>query len=60
MTGDDLITKITEAVDNDTAMSICMNAPLKARQEAADLLYIDYEWVRKALLCKHIVLEARG
>jgi hypothetical protein len=60
MTGDDLITAVTEAATEQEAARLVRDAPASARSEAADILYVDTErhsapWVRAA-----IVSEARA
>jgi hypothetical protein len=60
MTGDDLITKVTEATSHDEALSIALRAPARARAEALDLLYIDDLGLGKTGQAKAIVREARS
>lgn len=60
MTGDDLITLVTNAPDVSTARGIVFHAPVQARYEAADLLYLDADNHSKMWACINIVREARA
>jgi hypothetical protein len=60
MTGDDLITLVTDAATDAEALAIVHGASVQARFSAADLLYIDADhhgmpWTERA-----IVAEARS
>jgi hypothetical protein len=59
MTGDDLVTALTEAHDERTACAIADDAPASAVRAAADILYVEGDhslrWLRNA-----IVSEARA
>lgn len=60
MTVDDIITKITEAPDEESAKAIINAAPHRVLMRVADQLYIETEgrgtsWIRRA-----VVKEARS
>jgi hypothetical protein len=53
MTGDDLLTMLTEAHDDATAREIVNQAPASAVRAAADLMYVEGDhgmrWLRNAV-----------
>jgi hypothetical protein len=59
MTGDDLVTMVTEAPCEQGARDIVFAAPAGVVRDAADLLYIDPDFPLPAMR-RHIVREARS
>ena len=60
MSGDDLITLVTEAASTSDAARIVRFAPAAAIREAADLLYIEVEGHSPVVVRADIVREARA
>lgn len=60
MTGDDLITLVTEAGFELEARTIARKAPSSALHAAADLLYIDDDGMSRNILATAVVREARA
>lgn len=60
MTGDDLVTLVTEAPDHATALRIASEAPSAARHGAAELLYVDLYGLSRTDQAEAIVAEARA
>lgn len=60
MTGDDLITLVTEAASAAEATRIVEAASVQARYSACDLLYLDCDHHGQPWMIKAIVREARA
>jgi hypothetical protein len=60
MTGDDLITLVTEAGFELEARAIARKAPGSALHQAADLLFIDDYGMSRNILATAVVREARA
>jgi hypothetical protein len=60
MTGDDLVTLVTEAPSAEEAARIAKAAPVNARYGACDLLYLDAESHGMPWIIRNIVSEARA
>jgi hypothetical protein len=60
MTGDDLITLVTDAATDGEALVIVAGASVQARYSAADVLYIDADHHGMPWIIRAIVREARS